>query len=93
MDRAQRDPEGQRCTRKATHICRHTCAGMHIHLSAGTCSGRGAVPSRKQSEVSGQGLPLRAIGEGGRKEAWGRQGDLGGSQALTVQVMTARAGG
>lgn len=67
---------------------------MHVHLGARAHAVEEvAIPSRKQSEVSGQGLPLRAIGEGGGWEAWGMQGDLGGSQALTVQVMTARAGG
>lgn len=46
---------------------------MHVHLGARAHAVEEvAIPSRKQSEVSGQGLPLRAIGEGG-----GREGGLG----------------
>lgn len=67
MDKVQRDPKGQRCSRKATHICRHTCASMHTHLEH-THMEMEEVPflSRGSGEVREQGLPLRAIGEGGR---------------------------
>lgn len=61
-------PKGQRCTRKGTHIYRHACASMHIYLvHTHTDMEEVLFLSGSSSEVSGQGRPLRAIGEGGRK--------------------------
>lgn len=59
----------ERCKGTEMHVCRHTCASMQARPGAHAHTDVEEVPF--PSGVCQQVLPLRAIGEGGRREAWG----------------------